>query len=139
MRHDVAYRGAKGAQPVRLADDERVQRDREHQRKLARLLQHLVELVDDHLGELPAGMVASDQRRQIVVLGRVGHRQDRPGARPHPDRLVVDRPVHHIAVARFLQEVRGEPALGQAGAEPALRPLAGEPGDRVGRLDPVFP
>src|SRR5260370_37487173 len=32
MRHDVAQRAAQGAQPERLADDERVQRDREDQR-----------------------------------------------------------------------------------------------------------
>ena len=30
----------------------------EDQRVFARLLEHLVELVDDHLGELPAGVVA---------------------------------------------------------------------------------
>jgi hypothetical protein len=50
---DVADGVAERAQTERLADDERVHRDREDQRVFSRLLRHLVELVDHHLGELP--------------------------------------------------------------------------------------
>src|SRR5215813_5819813 len=49
---------AQRPQPERLTDDETVQREREHQRLALGLLEHLLELVDDHLGELAAGMVA---------------------------------------------------------------------------------
>src|SRR4051795_6655689 len=58
VRHDLTERPAKRAYPERLADDERVQRHCHDQRVFARLVQHLVELVGDHLGELPAGMAA---------------------------------------------------------------------------------
>src|SRR5918995_448480 len=47
---DVTHRLAQGVQPERLTDDERMQRDAEHQRPLARLLEQLVELVDHHVG-----------------------------------------------------------------------------------------
>jgi hypothetical protein len=50
---DVADGVAESAQTERLADDEGVHRDREDQRVFSRLLRHLVELVDHHLGELP--------------------------------------------------------------------------------------
>jgi hypothetical protein len=49
----VADGVAERVQTERLADDERVHRDREDQRVFSRLLRHLVELVSDHLGELP--------------------------------------------------------------------------------------
>ena len=48
---------------------------------------------------------------RVVEFDRVGHRQDRPGARPHPDRLVVEGPVHDIAVAGLLQQVEGDAGL----------------------------
>jgi hypothetical protein len=76
-------------QPKRLADDEGVHRDREHQRVFSGLLQHLVELVDHHLGELAPGVAALNQRRRVVDLERVGHRQDRPGVGPS---ILADRP-----------------------------------------------
>src|SRR5205814_1159855 len=80
--------------------------------------QHFVELVDDHLGELPAGMAAIDKRRQIVDLDGIGHRQDRPSTAAQPDRLIVKSPIHDVAVAGFLQQIRRRAALGQPGAEP---------------------
>ena len=57
----------------------------------------------------------------IVELGRVGHRQERPRARAQPERLVVGRPVHHVAVAGLLQQVGGDVALRGGGAHPTLR------------------
>ncbi len=78
--------------------------------------------------------MAVDKRRQIVDLDRIGHRQDRPGAGAQPDRLIVEPPIHHIAVAGFLQKVGGHPALGETGAEPAFRLLPGQAGDHLGGL-----
>ena len=49
---------AQRPQPERLADDEAVQREREHERLALARFQHFLELVDDHVGELAAGMVA---------------------------------------------------------------------------------
>src|SRR4029077_15524190 len=54
VAEDVADGVAESAQAERLADDEGVHRDREDQRVFSGLLQHLVELVDHHLGELPS-------------------------------------------------------------------------------------
>ena len=50
---DVADGVAESAQAEWLADDEGVRRDRKDQGIFSGLLQHLVELVDHHLGELP--------------------------------------------------------------------------------------
>ena len=51
---DVAQRPAQVAQPMGLADDVGVQGDAHHQRLARRLLEHLVEIVDDHLREVLA-------------------------------------------------------------------------------------
>ena len=64
MAHDVIHRAAERAQAERLPDDERMQRDAEHQRPALRQMQHLVELVDDHLLELAPRVLAEDLRRQ---------------------------------------------------------------------------
>ena len=60
MRHYVFDGAAEGPQAERLADDERMQCGAEHQRVFPRLIEHLVELVDHHFGELPAGVAAVD-------------------------------------------------------------------------------
>src|SRR5215469_7734246 len=62
MPYDVSDGIPEGAQAERLANDERMQRNREHKRVFARLLQHLIELVDDHLGELPSGVPPINER-----------------------------------------------------------------------------
>ena len=46
------------SQAERLADDEAMERQREHKRVPLGLLQHLLELIDDHISELAAGMIA---------------------------------------------------------------------------------
>ena len=110
---------------IGLAENEGVQRQRVDQRLLLALLQHLVDLVGHHLGELARRVVAVEKRRRIVELHRVGHRQDRPELRLHPHRLVVERPVEHVAVAGLLEMVERRPGLGYPRAEPAagLHPL----------------
>src|SRR5439155_17311851 len=50
-RAHVLQRAPQMRQPERLADDERMNRNAEDQRLLFGLLEHLVELVDDHVGE----------------------------------------------------------------------------------------
>ena len=81
MTHDVIHRAAERAQAERLPDDERMQRHAEHERAALREMQHLVELIDDHLLELAPRVLAEDLRRRVVDLERVGHGQDRPRAR----------------------------------------------------------
>ena len=66
-------RAAQRAQAKRLADDETVQDDAHHQRLFARCGQHLVELIDDHVGELIAGELPPDPAGTVVQLLRIGH------------------------------------------------------------------
>ena len=53
------------------------------------------------------------------------------------DRLVVEHPVADVVVAFLDQEIGRLPGLGQAGAEPAARRLAGEGLDRLRGLADV--
>ena len=78
-RGQVGQRAAQVAQAVGLADDVRVQRQAHHQRLAARLLEHLVEVVDDHRGEILGVHLARDDHRDVVELLRIGHR---PAAAP---------------------------------------------------------
>src|SRR5215470_11019451 len=89
----MSNRFAQRAQTERLADDESMQRQRTNQRLALGLIEHFLELVDDHVGELAAGVVAMRQRTGVVQFHRIWYRKQRPGARLHPDRLVIKRPV----------------------------------------------
>src|SRR5262245_7858022 len=111
-------------QPERLTDDESVQRQAEDERLALRLPQHFLELVDDHVGELASRMVAPDQRAGIVELERIRHREQRSGPRLHPDRLVVDRPVEQVRVARLLEQVGRDIRLERGGPHPSGGPDA---------------
>src|ERR1700740_1526755 len=126
MLHDVTDGIAEGAQPKRLNNDEGMHRDRKDKRVFARLFEHLVELVDDHLGKLPPGMAPENKRRRVVDLERVGHRKDWSGTSTHPDRLIVHRPVHDIAIAGLFQQVERHCTLGDVGTQPTLWPPARE-------------
>src|SRR5262249_9948176 len=66
---------AQRSQAKRLANDEPVQGQRKDQRLALRLLKQFLELIDDHLGELAAGVVAVRQRAGIVQFHRIGHRK----------------------------------------------------------------
>ena len=66
------------SQAERLADDEAMERQREHKRVPLGLLQHLLELIDDHISELAAGMIAVHQRAGIIQFHRIGNGQERP-------------------------------------------------------------
>ena len=121
---DMRERAAQLAQPVRLAADMRMQRDRAHQRRRLRLLQHLVELIDDEIREMLRRHAAHHDGVGVVRLLRIGHREQRPGARRERDRPVVVTPVEHVVVAGLLQQVGRDVALGNPRAEPAARRLA---------------
>jgi hypothetical protein len=56
----VFERAAQGAEPKRLADDAGVQDHAHDQRLIARGLTHLVELIDDHIGEVRGAHLTAD-------------------------------------------------------------------------------
>ena len=73
---EVLQRAAQVAQAIRLTYDIGVQGDAHHQRRSARragLIEHFIQLVDDHLGEVFAVHLARDDHRDVVQLLRVGH------------------------------------------------------------------
>jgi hypothetical protein len=99
------------------------------------LFEHLVEIVDDHVRKLLGRILAGDDRRDIVYLLRIGHREDAPAvAGREPDRLVVHAPVEEVGVAALCEKVGRDPALRDPRPEPAGRPLALERLDHRGRL-----
>jgi hypothetical protein len=117
---DVLQCPTQMTKPERLADDVGMQRDAHHERLPFRLREHLVEVVDDHVCELSSRVLAGDDRGDVVQFLRIRHREDRPTrAGREPDRLVVHAPVQQVAVAGFRQEIGGEAALRNPGAEPA--------------------
>src|SRR5262249_29669480 len=66
---------ANRSQPGRLTDDEPMQGQCKDQRLRLRLSQHLLELIDDHLGKLPAGMIAMHLPAGVVQFHWIGNRQ----------------------------------------------------------------
>ena len=71
----VFQRLAKRPEPEWLPDDEAVNREREHERGMLALLDHFIEMIDDHIGKLAAGMVARGHRTDIVEFGGIRYRQ----------------------------------------------------------------
>src|SRR5262245_10795751 len=106
-------------QAERLPDDEAVQRQRIDERLVLRLLQHLLELIHDHLAEFAAGVIAMRLRAGVVQFHRIGDRQQRSGARLHPDRLVVERPIEQMGVAGLFEQVCRDVGFERAGAHPS--------------------
>src|SRR5262245_65948869 len=109
------------SQTERLTEDEAVQRQREDERLLFRRLEQLLELVDDHVGELSSGVVSQGERAGVVELHWIGHRQQRARARAHPYRLVSDRPVNQLREAAAIENVWRDARLGSARAQPTRR------------------
>src|SRR4029453_9980330 len=104
MLEDVLQRAAQPADAVRPAGNERMERDRAHERLAGRLREQLVELVDDELGELVRGVVIPDDPARVVHLDRVWHGEDPALARADPDGLIVHRPVHRVPGAPLPQQ-----------------------------------
>src|SRR6185295_2018524 len=67
----VPERGAQAPQAERLAENVGVNRDIHHERVPLALLHHLVELVDDHVGELGCAAAAMHDVLRVVELDRV--------------------------------------------------------------------
>ena len=124
MVDDVAQRFSEQTEPERLAHRHRMQRDGAHQRLIDALLDHLVELIDDHVREIARALLAKEERDGVVDFERVGDAEYASGARLHPERLVVAAPVHQEFVARFLQHVDRDRRVRHARAHPAVRAAA---------------
>ena len=127
---DVLERASQLRQAVGPADDERVQRDRAHERLARRLAQQLVELVHDHVGELARRVLVPDDAARVVHLDRIRHREQPAAAGAEPDGLIVHGPVHRVAITRLLEQVERdrrvrEPRAHPADGAPALVPLDG--------------
>ena len=101
-----------------------MQTDGADKRIFGRLLQHLIELVDQHLREFFAGVAEPDDAAVIVALDRVGHGENLAGTRRHPDRLIVHGPVHVVGVALLLKQIERDRGVRKPGAHPACRALA---------------
>src|SRR5258706_85905 len=121
MREAMPECGAQRPQPERLAEHVRMDRDVADERMAPALIDHLLELVDDHVAELPGAWLAVHHHGRVVDFHRVGYREDRPRARSHPYRLVVARPVHQVRVAGFLEQVGRHGCFVRTRAHPARR------------------
>ena len=111
-----------------------MQRDAHHQRLALGLRQHLVEIVDDHVGEIPRPVLARHDRRDVVHLLRIRDRQDAALPCAHPDRLIIHAPVQRIAISRLMQQVGRDPAFRDPWRQPALRRYPFGAGDHIRRL-----
>ncbi|MNS92384.1 hypothetical protein D3C72_1265190 [compost metagenome] len=123
----MRQRPAQVPQPVRLAHQVGMQRNAHYQRlrvlRIVGLRQHLVELVDDHVGKGGAVKVARDDHRDVVQLLRIGNRPQPAAARGHAHRAVIVRPVQRVAIAGLGQQVRRHHRL----RDPRRQPAAGRP------------
>src|SRR6185295_10424617 len=70
---DVLERAAKPVNPVRPPRDERMERDRAHEWLPAGLLEHLVELIHDHLRELVRRVAVPHDPARVVDLDGIRH------------------------------------------------------------------
>src|SRR5258708_16175204 len=91
--------------PERLAHDEAVQGQRIDQRLALGLLKQFLELVDDHLGELAAGVIAMRLRAGVVQFHAIGPCKPRSRARLHPYLLGLGLPIAQMRIARLFQEI----------------------------------
>src|ERR1700693_2409552 len=94
------------------------------QRLLTSLLEHLVELVDNHIAELLRVRQAADHCAAVIYLLRIGNGQKWPGGRAQPEWLVVRTPIEYIEIACFLQQIQSDVCLRDPWAEPSCRCLA---------------
>jgi len=74
----------------------------------------------------------------VVAFLRIRHADDRPPARLEPNRLVIEHPIGHIAIALLREDIGRFPCLGQSGAEPAARPGARRIADDFRGLADIF-
>jgi len=80
-----------------------VQGNAENQGLIAAMLLHLIELRDDHVGEIGTGCLAQHYRIGVVEFLRIRHGEQAARARAEPDGLVVHCPVQQKLEPGFLQ------------------------------------
>jgi hypothetical protein len=93
------------AEAVGLTQDVGVEGDSHDQGLVDCLVEHLVDIVDDHVGEGLRTVLARDDGRVVVDLLRVGNGQEPAAAGAEPDGLVVHAPVERVSVAGLDQKV----------------------------------
>jgi len=69
----VVQRSAQNLHAERLTNDERMQRNGEHQRILLRPPQHLVELIANHVFEITRRLLTRNHGRDVIQLQRIRH------------------------------------------------------------------
>src|SRR5262245_61493240 len=134
MPDDVLERALQRAETKRLPDNVCVQRYHADERLPHALLDHPVELVDDHVGEFPRIVLALHDLADVVEFHRIGYVEDLSAGGAEPDRLVVARPVEHVFVARGCEQIERDICLDGSGAEPALRRASLVPAYGFGRV-----
>src|SRR6185369_11695866 len=77
----MPQRSTQAAQPERVAEYVGVDRHAHDQRVARALLDHLVELVDDHVAEVGGVLLAVDDDLRVVQLDRIRNREQRARAR----------------------------------------------------------
>src|SRR4029453_5870446 len=104
------------------------------------MIDPLVELTHDHIGELSTRMIADHVSSDVVKFHGIRHAQERSRSGPHPYRLVIDRPAQTVRVSGFDETIRRISGFFRCGAHPAQRPYTEVPRDRFGRFadDPRF-
>src|ERR1035438_1927855 len=88
MRQDVLERGADRAQPMRLTDPVRMQRDAHHPAVLSALSINGVEMILDLPREV-VRLLAAPVQNDIVEIDRIGDRKQLPGFDLQRKRLVI--------------------------------------------------
>ena len=109
------------AKTKRLAGDIGAQRHHADERLPHALLDHPVELVDDHVGKFACIVLAVYDLADVIELERIGYVEDLPAGGIQPDRLIVARPVEYVFVAGGREQIERDIGFGGSGAEPALR------------------
>src|SRR5712691_2017374 len=133
MRADVLKRRIESTNPMRLAGHEGMDRDSHHAGDCSALAVERVELTPQHRLEFRHGRLHLEIGRHIVGLNRIRQRHQGRVADVEYIRLIIIDPVTDIADAGLGEVIERVPGLGQAGAEPADRALAGRRLDAVDR------
>src|SRR4030095_159760 len=93
VAQDIGERCVEYADPVRYADDERMQADRHDAARLRALAVERVELAADHAFQLVRRSTGAEELGQIVDLARVWDRAEALASDVHQVGLVVVDPV----------------------------------------------
>src|SRR5262245_32201582 len=134
MPDDVLERAWQRAKTKRLPDDVCVQRYHADERLPHTLLDHPIELVNDHVGEFPRIVLALHDLADVIEFHRIGYVEDLPAGGAEPDRLIIARPVEHVFVAGGRQQIERDIGFDGSGAEPALRRASLVPAYGFGRV-----